>query len=206
MAVTKSAHPAKRKHKEVRRMKRHWLRGVLLGVSLALLLAGGVALAQDATYVEVGKPCITCFPGEPGDATDEYLLPVTIGNWDDLCAICGRITAPVGVVYQHCDEPWDDDPHTGLFGLTCDMRLICKDTFCPDFSDVASLDSVEDLYGTWTIEVGPALNEWDDSATFLFAKVCEPEFVPGEPAGSSSRSSPTRSRLLGRRLFPYRRS
>ena len=28
-------------------MKRHWLRGVLLGVSLALLLAGGVALAQD---------------------------------------------------------------------------------------------------------------------------------------------------------------
>jgi hypothetical protein len=27
-------------------MKRHWLRGVLLGVSLALLLAGGVALAQ----------------------------------------------------------------------------------------------------------------------------------------------------------------
>ncbi len=28
-------------------MKKHWLRGVLLGVSLALLLAGGVALAQD---------------------------------------------------------------------------------------------------------------------------------------------------------------
>ncbi|MCJ7620783.1 MAG: PEP-CTERM sorting domain-containing protein [Anaerolineae bacterium] len=28
-------------------MKRRWLRGVLLGVSLALLLAGGVALAQD---------------------------------------------------------------------------------------------------------------------------------------------------------------
>jgi len=27
-------------------MKKHWLRGVLLGVSLALLLAGGVALAQ----------------------------------------------------------------------------------------------------------------------------------------------------------------
>ena len=28
-------------------MKEHWLRGVLLGVTLALLLAGGVALAQD---------------------------------------------------------------------------------------------------------------------------------------------------------------
>ena len=28
-------------------MKKHWLRGVLLGVSLALLLAGGVAVAQE---------------------------------------------------------------------------------------------------------------------------------------------------------------
>jgi len=30
-------------------MKKHWLRGVLMGVSLALLLSGGVALAQDVT-------------------------------------------------------------------------------------------------------------------------------------------------------------
>jgi hypothetical protein len=30
-------------------MKKYWLRGILLGVSLALLLAGGVALAQDVT-------------------------------------------------------------------------------------------------------------------------------------------------------------
>jgi hypothetical protein len=29
------------------KMKRHWLRGLLLGLSLALLLSGGVALAQD---------------------------------------------------------------------------------------------------------------------------------------------------------------
>ena len=28
-------------------MKKYWLRGMLLGVSLALLLAGGVALAQE---------------------------------------------------------------------------------------------------------------------------------------------------------------
>ncbi len=27
-------------------MKRHWLRGVLLGASLSLLLSGGVAVAQ----------------------------------------------------------------------------------------------------------------------------------------------------------------
>jgi hypothetical protein len=34
-------------------MKKHWLRGMLLGVSMALLLAGGVALAQQPV-VEVG--------------------------------------------------------------------------------------------------------------------------------------------------------
>jgi hypothetical protein len=32
--------------KEAKTMKKHWLRGVLLGVSLALLLTGGLALAQ----------------------------------------------------------------------------------------------------------------------------------------------------------------
>jgi hypothetical protein len=35
-----------REPKEETKMKKHWLRGVLLGVSLALLLAGGVALSQ----------------------------------------------------------------------------------------------------------------------------------------------------------------
>jgi hypothetical protein len=41
-------------------MKKRWLRGLLLGVSLALLLAGGVALAQDV---------------RPSDAWDEATMP-----------------------------------------------------------------------------------------------------------------------------------
>jgi hypothetical protein len=40
-------------------MKRHWLRGMLLGMSLALLLAGGVALAQQPVlHVGCGTPTI----------------------------------------------------------------------------------------------------------------------------------------------------
>jgi hypothetical protein len=40
-------------------MKRHWLRGMLLGMSLALLLAGGVALAQQPRlHVGCGTPTI----------------------------------------------------------------------------------------------------------------------------------------------------
>jgi len=41
-------------------MKKSWLRGLLLGVSLALLLAGGVALAQSLT---VEPDCLQCFDG-----------------------------------------------------------------------------------------------------------------------------------------------
>jgi len=40
-------------------MKKHWLRGMLLGVILALLLAGGVALANGLTLT-ADKTCFTC--------------------------------------------------------------------------------------------------------------------------------------------------
>jgi hypothetical protein len=46
-------------------MKRHWLRGAFLGVSLALLLAGGVALAQDV---------------RPSDGWDEASMPHVPGG------------------------------------------------------------------------------------------------------------------------------
>jgi hypothetical protein len=165
-------------HEEVKEMRRHWLRGVLLGASLALLLAGGVALALGA-YVSLGKSCIECFDGDPEDVTAEYLLPVSVGGWGEANQICGKVTAPVGDLYAACNPPWDDDPHTGLFGMTCDLVPICVDeTFCPLDDGAHSLASLEDLYGVWTISVGLARDEWDDSATFLFAEVCEPEFVP----------------------------
>lgn len=44
-------------------MKKHWLRGMLLGVSLALLLAGGAALANVMTLT--AEPyCFKCWPVE----------------------------------------------------------------------------------------------------------------------------------------------
>jgi len=41
-------------------MKKPWLRGVLLGVSLALLLSGGLALAEGTLTVD--KECVECVP------------------------------------------------------------------------------------------------------------------------------------------------
>ena len=58
-------------------MKRHWPRGLLLGVSLALLLAGGVALAQGTESVTVDQECFECWPGR-GEPTDEYLSLIHI--------------------------------------------------------------------------------------------------------------------------------
>jgi len=49
-------------------MKRKRLRGLWLGVSLALVLSGSVALAQGSLYITVDKDCINCVPegGVPG--------------------------------------------------------------------------------------------------------------------------------------------
>ena len=46
-------------------MTTHWLRGVLLGMSLALLLAGGVALAQELT-ITANKECFACAEWDGG--------------------------------------------------------------------------------------------------------------------------------------------
>ena len=67
-------------------MKRHWLRGLLLGVSMALLLSGGVALAQGTLRVD--KTCVNCVPAGywDGDADhqlpdDPYLMTITGQGW-----------------------------------------------------------------------------------------------------------------------------
>ena len=64
-------------------MKKHWLRGLLLGVSVALLLVGGVALAQSA---RVDEECFECIPMDyethPEDIPyDPFLFTITGSGW-----------------------------------------------------------------------------------------------------------------------------
>ena len=54
-------------------MKKHWQRGVLLGVSIALLLAGGVALAEEPV----------CDEGVLGDAGHEDFGDGWSQHWTD---------------------------------------------------------------------------------------------------------------------------
>ena len=67
-------------------MKNHWLRSMLLGVSMALLVTGGVALAQGTLSAD--KTCVECVPagywdGEPDHMLpdDPYLMTITGQGW-----------------------------------------------------------------------------------------------------------------------------
>jgi hypothetical protein len=60
-------------------MTKHWLRGLVLGVSLALLLAGGVALAQGITVTTDPAGCYECRTDE-----SQYTeLRVYTSGWTD---------------------------------------------------------------------------------------------------------------------------
>jgi hypothetical protein len=76
-------------------MKRHWLRGLLLGLSLALLLSGGVALAQQVVSVE--PYCGVCCPLDDVidcvELTDNYFTVTTTG-WEDSEPLSIWFTSP----------------------------------------------------------------------------------------------------------------
>jgi hypothetical protein len=79
-------------------MKKHWLRGLVLGISVALLLSGGVALAQ-GLFMTADKQCVVCWPGRGEPTESQYLVTLTIGGWDVSLPLWGLITID-GEAYQ----------------------------------------------------------------------------------------------------------
>ena len=82
-------------------MKKHWLRGMLLGVSLALLVAGGVALAKGITFTTNPEGCLECSTRENMNAisvqSSGWLDNETItfvawyeGEYENDCPACGQ--------------------------------------------------------------------------------------------------------------------
>jgi hypothetical protein len=113
--------------KEGGAMRRNWLRGMLLGVSLALLVGGAVALAQ-RPRVDAG--CGTAkidglkSPGEWDAATPVQMYVEWLGEGD-----------PPGTMYLMNDEDWfylgvyhhlqgaSIDPACGGADLLCDVHI-----------------------------------------------------------------------------------
>jgi hypothetical protein len=172
--------------KEARAMTKRWLRGMLLGVSLALLLASGVALAQTLT-LEIDQNCVECYPvvQEPNHVLppDEYVIYGTLDGWDpgyDLCQryyFEGEPTSP-----ELCGPPPDTDPPITdvIFYAPCELpdtpqRIIVV----TDLGGEVTLEGIEEYYGQWEYRVWQPGTENAASVTFYLAEDCAAlEFVP----------------------------
>jgi hypothetical protein len=117
--------------KEGREMNRHWLRGMMLGASMVLLLAGGVALAQGISITTDPEGCIEC------SSTDAHnYLSVSSSGWQDnekitykgwrdgdqfsQCPGCGHAvngdhSDPIFLAFP-C-EGWEDGQEAGAFDV-----------------------------------------------------------------------------------------
>jgi len=159
-------------------MKRHWLRGVLLGVSLVLLVSGGVALAQGMS-VTVDKSCIQCWPGPPAPEED-YSVEVTFAGWNHAYDVYAEILID-GVVFDDCGGPceFSSDPFVEGFGVPCPGVEPFAAPKGLGAEPSAATDGIEDLYGVWTWRMWQPDTGESATATHLFAEDCAAaEFVP----------------------------
>jgi hypothetical protein len=166
-------------------MKKHWLRGMLLGVSLALLLAGGVALAQ-AMYATADKTCIECQP-EEGVHSGQYTVHIEYGGWVErrdwwLCMTFEPPPTFPGIWLGICRPADILSPQYEEFGpLPCSGFQSVEGLV----EDPSALQGIEDWYGEWTFKTRQEDESHSqvDSAevSFYVLEDCTPEqveFVP----------------------------
>jgi hypothetical protein len=167
-------------------MKKHWLRGVLLGVSMALLLAGGVAVA--AVRVTVEPSCGVCCDEPAQEAScDQDFFTLESTGWAASEQLTVTLT-PAGGLW----EPWviENTPRADAAGsLAAHLMLMCETT--PQVPAAASDVGWHIMWGPADWDQGQAYGEWEvkfegesgeATDTFIFAQdpsVCAPEeFVP----------------------------
>ena len=173
-------------------MKRHWLRGVLLGASLALLLAGGVALAQDGLVLTVDKDCIECWKGIPGPDVDPprgFIAEFLASGFEEGELVCGRLRAGDEVRYPiACTQPPPGGTGRAYIDASCPEYANQVRLFLYDYHNKPEF-VVPLVLGDWTLEVWQQADNLGGlaglaaSAQVRIARVCEveEEFVP-EPA------------------------
>jgi hypothetical protein len=175
-------------------MKKNWPRGLLLGVSLALLLSGGVAFAQ-ALYATADKACVECWPMEwdgpdgpeplPISPPEEYVVTRTWGGWiqNPVYSACHRWlvpNAPPSVWF--CQAPPVPDPQIMGWWMPCRPIYADELPFLPEGVDASN--GIESLYGRWTFEIQQRNNGTVlDSAqvSWLLAEDCAAAMFVPEP-------------------------
>ena len=160
-------------------MEKHWLRGVLLGVSLALLLAGGVAVAEQVVSVEpwCGVCCDLENYRECVELTDDYFTLTTMG-WADSEDLNISIYAPSWGVASWLPFQADSEGYFEAY-----VVLFCEPTELTALAYYIGFDGPwsEDEFGEWTVKVR---GDTDEAVThFYFVEdpsdcEVEEEFVP----------------------------
>jgi hypothetical protein len=158
-------------------MDRKWLSGMVLGVCVALLVAGGVALAAGLSLA-ANKDCTNCYPG-PVDSIavpDDYVVSLSASGFEEGPSYCG-------ILYQNGEpvmEPECGDPGmaliSGNFFVTCDPPTFFMYTDIPSAGYFGG--KLEDYHGEWMAQAWELGTGNFATASWLVADVCEPEFVP----------------------------
>jgi len=154
-----------------------------LGVSLALLLAGGVALAQTLT-VTADQDCVECWPG-PREVfpPPEYWVELTVQGWDPEHVMCYQFYLDGQAAWDppKCGNPPPVDPWEFSMLYPCTLPDDQK-TIARGLGQDVHLDGIEDIYGEWKFRVWQPETDNADSVTYWLKEECEVveevEFVP----------------------------
>lgn len=150
-------------------MKRHWRRGLLLGVSIALLLASGVALAAGLT-VTIDQECFECWPYE-GDQVEASVGPEPPEEY--------RVTMTIGG-FQVGDEFQADWTVNGQWKGSASWTWLNPPPATWNARYVLCNDpELQDLYGQWAYSMRNPDTGDSTEVSFLFAEDCAAAlFVP----------------------------
>ena len=171
-------------------MKRHWLRGVLLGVSLALVLVGGAALAQ-GLMVTVDQDCFECqYRADGWPPPADHTVEVTFSGYDTSEWLCGRLTMEGMLWNEGCwDPPLLGPPCTLQVSVECQTMQVITNNDCHGANgatlgvDVGNAlppaEYGEWVWRGWQEDEGKDVTDGPVFASFRFAEDCTPEeFVP----------------------------
>ena len=151
---------------------------------MALLLSGGVVLAQDSLFFIVDKDCVQCSPGGEFPTEDAYLLPYRMGGWDTNYEMCFRLTIDGILEGEHCSDDYPGtDPYSDTEWFPCEWS---EDELLSSFllgGEANVSNGPPSPLGMWKYELWqniPGMPNPHAEASWLVARVCEveEEFVP----------------------------
>jgi hypothetical protein len=166
-------------------MKKNWLRGLLLGVSVAFLVSGGVALAQGSLYITADKDCINCVP-EGGVPGEENSVTIVWGGWTPGDYLCNRWTVDSQVFRPTYCMVWQSPPPASdpPYYFPCEYEGNMREASF-SWGESTAANTITTFLGKHTVRIWeenpPGMTVDSAKVSFLVAEDCEAleeEFVP----------------------------